>query len=89
VERSLAYIRTDTAKMILDLERPDHIEVYDLRYDPGEQTDVAGHNTAADDALRQQLMAWRHLQAGSDGLAQKITPTREQIEALRSLGYVQ
>ena len=74
--------------MILDPKRPDNIEVYDLRSDPGEQTNLAGQNTAADDALRQQLIAWRHLQAGSDGLAQKITPTGEQIEALRSLGYI-
>ena len=89
VERSLAYMRTDTAKMILDLEKPDNIEVYDLRSDSGEKTNLAGQNTAADDAFRKQLMAWRHLQAGSDGLARRMTPTKEQIEALRSLGYIQ
>ena len=86
---SSAYMRTDTAKVILDLEEPDNIQVYDLRSDPREQQNLAGQNSTADNALRQQLMAWRDLQSGRPGLAEKMTPTGEQLEVLRSLGYIQ
>lgn len=84
-----AYTRTGTAKMILQVEKPDNIEVYDLRSDPLEQQNLAGQNAAADDALRQQLIAWRDLHSGRETVAAKMTPSAEQLEVLRTLGYIQ
>jgi arylsulfatase A-like enzyme len=74
-------IRTPTHKLIVDLEAGT-TEFYDLVEDPGETQNLYPHPVAAE--LEQALQS---LEARAVGDEVELTP--EDIEQLRSLGYIQ
>lgn len=65
------------------IDAGDHVELYDLRADPGQERDVAGKHREAAASLREQLKRY----ASEAGPAK--APDSAQLEQLRSLGYVQ
>jgi len=74
-------IRTPTHKLIVDLES-DERELYDLIEDPGETENLYPHPAA--EPLERALAAAISAEAGSE-----VVLSPEDLEQLRSLGYVQ
>ena len=64
----------------------DYVELYRLEDDPLERHNVAGEYPQARDALRAELERWNP--AGGQSTPE-VTPTEEELDSLRSLGYVQ
>ena len=67
------------------------VRVFDLADDPGETRDLAGTSQELADQAR-QLTAWHHGQHPSRmtrSVDDVPAPTEEELEVLRSLGYVQ
>jgi len=65
-----------------------HPELFDLRTDPGEQTNLADEDFDAVLALHGQLEAWR-VATSSDGELPPPTLDPEVEEALKELGYME
>src|SRR6185436_9373101 len=87
-ERPLYAVRDRRFKLIRDT-REGREQLFDLESDPGERTDVSVAEPLRAAQLRQQLFAFmaevRSRPAGTGG---KSTPTPEQCENMRALGYV-
>jgi len=66
------------------LESGDHVELYDLKDDPDQEHDRSGEHAKGVKGLRAQVR--RIAEAGG---AASAGPDAEQLEQLRSLGYVQ
>jgi len=82
-------------KLVRNVERPDDVaefELYHHRTDPLDQKNVASENPEIVDRLRQQLEAWHKWalenKLPTDGEAASEM-TSEELQRLRSLGYVQ
>ena len=83
---TLKYVLRNDNKYILTV--PDQGELYDLSADPGEKTDLAPQRSAEADELKSLLLnteaAWRrHVP-----VQLQVDLNREQIDRLRSLGYI-
>ena len=81
-------VQDSTVKLIIDLENGRH-QLFELTHDPGELHDVAGERVDQVDRMRRIVES--HLDALEDYPAYRPTPTPlsdEDIERLRSLGYV-
>jgi arylsulfatase A-like enzyme len=63
-------------------------ELYDLRSDPGEQTNVFSEDSDVGDELRRALLRWLATGEALDPSAE-VEFTEEERRRLRSLGYVQ
>jgi arylsulfatase A-like enzyme len=93
-ERVYGAVREGSWKLIrLGLEGAASRELlFDLERDPAEQSDLAAREPERLAALRELLQQW-HAQLGARGRALRLSeltsPSREQLERLRSLGYVQ
>jgi arylsulfatase A-like enzyme len=62
-------------------------ELYDLRHDPAEATNLYNPDEAQSRAVSERLIAWsRTMRGGAQG---PVKIDRETMERLRSLGYVQ
>jgi arylsulfatase A-like enzyme len=87
-ERPLYAVRDRRFKLIRDT-REGREELFDLERDPGEKNDLLAALPLRAAQLRQQLFAFlaeaRSRPAGSGG---RSTPTPEQCENMRTLGYV-
>ena len=62
-------------------------ELYELRSDPGERVNLLSRHPPLARELADQLEAWRERQAGLALGPGQQTP-EEELEKLRSLGYV-
>jgi len=83
-----AAIRTESRKLILRLAGPQEPEVYDLIADPGETRNLAASGPPALADLEGRLAAWRQAWSGAETAGAGVKLSREQMERLRSLGYV-
>jgi len=72
-------------KYIHHLQRPDESELYDLLNDPKELHNLAGDQPEELGRLRGELMQHPFLPGGKEG---KSSMSAEDLERLRSLGYV-
>ena len=66
------------------IDSGDQVELYDLKDDPEQEADRSGEHVKGVEGLRKQV----HRIAESSGL-DAAAPDAEQLEQLRSLGYVQ
>jgi len=89
LEGRMAYLRTDTSKLIHHFERSRIDEFYALDRDPGEQMDLFTEDPARGIKARKELLAWRALHEASLDRAKQMVLTEDQEELLRSLGYIQ
>ncbi len=80
-------IRTRNRKLILDLHRPSHVELYDLAADPGETNNLA-LRTERDNELREILLE-AHERSRTGAAARAVGAGSGGVDALRSLGYIQ
>ena len=64
-------------------------ELYDLSKDPHEQKNVAEESADVAKALEQRLREWKDQFPGTAGEANKVQLSEQQLEKLRSLGYVE
>ncbi len=81
-------IRLDGWKLIVHPESGRE-ELYDLRADPGEQTDVAAVGPEVLAALKARLTEWMERMASQKQSREEGRKlSREEIEALKSLGYI-
>jgi arylsulfatase A-like enzyme len=84
-------IRTSTYKFIWDSRHPDHPELYDLRADPGERTNVVAEQP--DLARYFQSRVDEHLrrvaESADTGSVSEPELEAEMIRRLRDLGYVE
>jgi arylsulfatase A-like enzyme len=72
-------------KLVSYEQRP--AQLFDLRWDPHERSDVAGHEAERTAAMQRELTQWRgHLQATASPPAAPLEP--QSYEALTALGYV-
>lgn len=75
-------------KLTLDFETGAR-ELHDLGADPAERRDLAGAESERADAMEAELRAWvRAMEARSSRSEGTRTLTDEELEALRSLGYI-
>jgi arylsulfatase A-like enzyme len=84
-----AYVLTDDGrKVIVDFAKKNAIEVYDLRKDPCEQVNLAGQAVPVDVARSagEEIFAWYDRTRNAELSAP--APSAEDLEKLRSLGYV-
>ena len=82
-------------KLVRNVERPDDVAEFELYHhpsDPLDQKNIASENPEIVDRLRQQLEAWHKWalenKLATDGEAASEM-TSEELQRLRSLGYVQ
>jgi arylsulfatase A-like enzyme len=81
-------VQDSKLKLILDLENGDH-QLFDLTQDPGELHDIAAERVEDLDRMKSRVKF--HLDAVREYPAYRATPaplSEEDIERLRSLGYV-
>ena len=57
--------------------------MYDLGSDPGELENIAADEPERTERLSREMRAWRE-----DRVRSHIDPNRENLERLRSLGYI-
>ena len=88
-------IIVDGYKLVHNIDRPEGVpefELYDHRIDPLDQNDIADENPEIVERLSQQLADW-HQWAQANALPTDAEATEgldaEELERLRSLGYVQ
>ena len=67
---------------------PEHVELYDLAADPAELDNRARDDTATTEALTEMLRARIRLARAGASRPQEQTLSTDQLEQLRSLGYV-
>jgi len=87
-ETATIVAQNEDLKLILDLETG-AVELYDLVEDPGEQRNIASERDDLLDLMQQKVQA--HLESVGSFPSYRPTPTElseEDIEKLRSLGYV-
>ncbi len=87
----LASLRTESYKLIQDQRNPAQVELYDLASDPGEQRNLLRRGTpppAEGATLAKELEDWREKTRASESFATQYALSQEQIEQLRSLGYI-
>lgn len=78
-------------KMVLD-QKTERVLLYDLKQDPGELQNVAGQHTERVAEMKEQLLLWnKSLQLSASKLTGRLAPrlTDEEVETMRSLGYIQ
>ena len=63
-------------------------ELYDLSTDPHEQKNVAEESTDVAKALEKRLWEWKDKFSGAAGEVNKVQLSEQQLEKLRSLGYL-
>ena len=88
-EKPMSSIRTESAKLIVELASGKALEMYDLRTDPSEQVNLVSQDSAAVAAL---LDAWESLSAELESVGQQLEPKELDDEIrtrLKSLGYIQ
>jgi len=88
-EKPISSIRTESAKLIVELASGKPLEMYDLSTDPSEQDNLVSQDSAAVAAL---LDAWESLSAELESVSQQIEPKELDDEIrtrLKSLGYIQ
>ncbi len=83
----MASYRIDGWKLIVDRTR-DIEMLFDLRRDPREETNVAGTEAEQGRVMREVLVPWLDRMLASGMAGSTYEPTEEEIEALRSLGYL-
>jgi arylsulfatase A-like enzyme len=66
------------------IDTGDHVELYDLKDDPAQEHDRSGEHLKGIEGLRKQIR-----QVAESAGAATTGPDAEQLEQLRSLGYVQ
>ena len=84
-----AYVLTDDGrKVIVDFAKKHAVEIYDLRKDPCEQVNLAGQAVPVDVAKSEgeEIFAWYDRTRMAELSAPP--PSAEDLEKLRSLGYV-
>jgi hypothetical protein len=74
-------------KIIRNLDQ-DALETYDLSTDPGERRDLSDREVVGLEDLLRAQESWLREMAARDRSGSEIELTREEIEHLRSLGYV-
>jgi arylsulfatase A-like enzyme len=87
-ETASVVAQNDSLKLILDLETG-AVELYDLGADPGELRNIASEREDLLDLMRQEVQA--DLETVGSFPSYRPTPTalsEEDIEKLRSLGYI-
>jgi len=87
----MASLRTESYKLIRDLRNPAKAELYDLASDPGEQSNLLRRGSpppAEGAALAKELDDWRQECKKSDKFSSQFVLSEDQIEHLRSLGYI-
>lgn len=84
-----ASLRTSSSKLIEHLGDPATYELYDLLTDPAERENLIGTKQGVAARLRQELSAWREIRHAREGHSQEIELSEEQMERLRSLGYIE
>jgi arylsulfatase A-like enzyme len=85
-----AYVLTDDGrKVIVDFTKKRRVEIYDLKSDPGEKVNLAGHDVTPDAAEKQgeDVFAWYDRTRSTDLTAPATSA--EDLEKLRALGYVE
>ncbi len=83
----MASYQTDGWKLILDVDRG-HELLHDLRSDPLESVDRAASEPEVLATMRSALRDWLEEMLAIDGSGGTRTPTEEELEMLRSLGYL-
>ena len=81
-------VRTETSKWIEHPGTGDQ-ERYDLTADPGERRNLVGESSDLDLKLHGDLAEWQKKWQAARPLAEGTEMTAEQIERLRSLGYIE
>lgn len=85
---NMTSVRTETLKLIQNSSLKPEEELYDLVADPEEKTNLAGLDPQREHALRATLSEWTQRWATGLSSVEKIQLSKEQLERLRSLGYV-
>jgi arylsulfatase A-like enzyme len=89
LEDKLAGIRREKHKLILNLEDPTKLELYDLESDPQEQTNLMTLNPEIAEELQLELLAWRdHWDPGEKEQQKPIELDEDHLQELRDLGYL-
>ncbi len=86
---ALAAVRREDAKLILAPFAATKEELYDLRTDPAEQTNLAPTNVAKRETLKSELTLWRDTAKLAAKDAQAATLGDDHKAALRALGYLE
>ena len=81
-------LRTKQWKYILTT-KPEGEELYDLKADPGEKTNLATKEPDKARRYRKALEEWRKSRPDLGAPISKITMTPEHEKQLRALGYIQ
>ena len=87
LQGKIASIRTEKHKLILNEQGLD--ELYDLSIDPQEQSNVLRSHVDIYEALRRVHLVWKSTRARKTGFSKPAKLSVEQLEVLRSLGYVE
>ena len=80
-------VRTDRWKLILT-GSPEGVELYDLAADPRELRRVEAENPEVVATLRGALAAWKSARRPVSGVPPAVELSQEEIEQLKSLGYL-
>jgi arylsulfatase A-like enzyme len=84
-----AFVRNSRWKLVAaDISKEDKFKVFDLSKDPGEEFDIIGNPQDVTDQLKNELLG-RYVKIERLGSQQKVSATPEQLEILKSLGYVE
>jgi len=84
-----AFLRNRRWKLVADnIYKENNFKVFDLSNDPAEEFDIMGNPQDVTDELKRELLG-RYVKVERHGSLEKVQATPEQLEILKSLGYVE
>jgi arylsulfatase A-like enzyme len=88
-DHPMKMVRAGDHKLIHDVVTPERRALFDLRADPGERTDVSAAHADRAAQLTQVLREGVGLSAGAERATSSHPLSDREIQALKSMGYVQ
>jgi arylsulfatase A-like enzyme len=76
-------------KLVTQAGQPGRTELYDLKEDPAESTDLAARHADRVARFRETLLVFERIHAPPEEPLEQTEITPEQLETLRALGYVE